>query len=58
MPILKKLSTLVIPFDGQAAHAAGIKFGLVAWGNGGASKVEGASDYTFATPEELLALVR
>ncbi len=44
-------------FDGQAAHAAGIKFGLVAWGNGGASKVEGA-DYTFATPEELLALVR
>lgn len=42
-------------FDGQAAHAAGIKFGLVAWGDGQTSTVDGA-DYTFTTPEELLAL--
>ncbi|WP_175279708.1 HAD family hydrolase [Secundilactobacillus collinoides] len=42
-------------YDLQAAHAAGIKFGLVAWG---AKNQRGVSeaDYVLAFPEEILSL--
>ncbi|MCH5462258.1 HAD family hydrolase [Lactobacillus sp. LC28-10] len=42
-------------YDLQAAHAAGVKFGLVAWGNGHTKPIEGA-DYVFAAPKDILAL--
>lgn len=42
-------------YDLQAAHAAGIKFGLVAWGAKNQTGVADA-DYVFAFPEEIVAL--
>ncbi|WP_288528818.1 HAD family hydrolase [uncultured Secundilactobacillus sp.] len=42
-------------YDLQAAHAAGIKFGLVAWGAKNQPGVA-ASDYVFAFPEEIVPL--
>lgn len=44
-------------YDLQAAHAAGIKCGLVTWQNGPVQKIEGA-DYVFAAPKEILTLAR
>lgn len=42
-------------YDLQAAHAAGIKFGLVAWGARNQTGVAD-SDYVFAFPDEILSL--
>lgn len=44
-------------YDLQAAHAAGIKFGLVAWGAKNQQGVS-ASDYVFAFPDEIVSLVQ
>lgn len=43
-------------YDLQAAHAAGIKFGLVAWGAKNQQRVSEA-DYVFAFPDEIVDLV-
>ncbi|GAW99851.1 HAD family hydrolase [Secundilactobacillus mixtipabuli] len=44
-------------YDLQAAHAAGVKFGLVAWGNSHLTE-KVAADYTFKAPADILTLVR
>lgn len=43
-------------YDLQAAHAAGVKFGLVVWGKRTPAGVEDA-DYRLAAPQEMLNLV-
>ncbi|WP_173021242.1 HAD family hydrolase [Secundilactobacillus folii] len=44
-------------YDLQAAHAAGVKFGLVAWGAKNQQGVS-AADYVFAFPDEIVALAQ
>ncbi|MFC6253096.1 HAD family hydrolase [Secundilactobacillus hailunensis] len=43
-------------YDLQAAHAAGVKFGLVLWGNRTPQGVDDA-DYRLTSPKEMLSLV-
>lgn len=44
-------------YDLQAAHAAGVKFGLVAWGAKNQQGVS-AADYVFAFPDEIVPLAQ